>query len=229
MKTTKKLIPMLVLTATLGLAALTMSCQKEETSVAADKNLPAVEKYLELSGAELSARMNLFTPGVLDPGEITTLTYMREEELLARDIYLSFQGLYTLPVFKNIAKSELAHTTAIKNLLVTYNLPDPADNHQLGVFSNPDLQALYNTLLAQGSTSLNDALLVGATIEDLDIFDLETHIAQDVDNADILFVLNNLMKGSKNHLRAFNFQLTARGITYIPQYISQAEFDDITQ
>ena len=35
------------------------------------------------------------------------------------------------------------------------------------------------------------------------------------------------MRGSRNHLRSFVSQLTARSTTYTPQYISQSEFDTI--
>jgi hypothetical protein len=68
---------------------------------------------------------------------------------------------------------------------------------------------------------------VGCTIEDYDIHDLNGHIANDVDNTDILQVFNNLRSGSINHIRAFNGKLLAAGITYVPQYLSQAEFDAI--
>jgi len=80
--------------------------------------------------------------------------------------------------------------------------------------------------MAQGQTSLIGALTVGATIEDLDIADLQQRIAA-TDNADIALVFGELMKGSRNHLRAFISQLTKQGVTYTPQYITQAEFDAI--
>ena len=37
----------------------------------------------------------------------------------------------------------------------------------------------------------------------------------------------SLLCGSGNHLRAFNEQLLAQGVTYMPQVISQAEWDAI--
>ncbi len=70
------------------------------------------------------------------------------------------------------------------------------------MFSNPDLQALYDQLIAQGSQSLQDAFLVGAAIEEIDILDLEERIAQ-TDKADIQLVYQSLLQGSENHLRAF--------------------------
>jgi hypothetical protein len=164
--------------------------------------------------------INSFPPEPLSATEISSLNTMREEELLAKDIYTSMYALYHMPVFNNISKSENQHTGAIQVLMDKYDLPDIAANHVTGVFVNPDIQILYNALLAQGTASLNGGLTVGATIEDLDIQDLVNHIANDVDNADILFVFNNLQKGSRNHMRSFYKLLGMRGITYIPQYIS---------
>jgi hypothetical protein len=40
-------------------------------------------------------------------------------------------------------------------------------------------------------------------------------------------VYNNLLCGSRNHLRAFNRQLVANGGSYTAQVISQAEWNDI--
>lgn len=60
----------------------------------------------------------------------------------------------------------------------------------------------------------------------MDIRDITTQKA-DIDNADILMVYDHLLRGSRNHLRAFMKVLTQQGGTYAPQYISQTEFDAI--
>jgi hypothetical protein len=67
---------------------------------------------------------------------------------------------------------------------------------------------------------------VGALIEETDIRDINSKKAI-TDNADILKVYDSLLCGSGNHLRAFNQQLLASGVTYVPQVISQAEWDAI--
>jgi hypothetical protein len=90
---------------------------------------------------------------------------------------------------------------AIKVLLDRYGLKDPA--LAPGKFSNASLQALYNQLVAQGMGSVSEALKVGATIEQVDIKDLQTRIAQ-TDNLDVRQVFNNLLSGSYNHLNAFS-------------------------
>jgi hypothetical protein len=162
----------------------------------------------------------------LSDAEINHLQYMREEEFLARDVYSYFKELYTVPVFKNISKAEQFHTSVIKVLLDKYQLADPGAEHVYGEFENETLQDLYNQLTLSGSNSLVDALTVGATIEDLDIFDLEECLLE-TDNEDITLVFNNLMKGSRNHLRAFTKHLSFQDTDYQPQYISQEEFDEI--
>jgi len=165
--------------------------------------------------------------GTLSADEADALIYMREEEKLARDVYLVLYDQWGLSVFTNIANSEQAHMDAVKMLLDTYGLTDPADSNAVGVFTNPDLQALYDQLVAQGSQSISDALKVGAAIEEIDILDLEERLAQ-TDNEDIQLVFENLISGSRNHLRAFTSTLQAQtGEVYQPQYLTQDVYDAI--
>jgi hypothetical protein len=166
------------------------------------------------------------TPGELSAEESAALLYMREEEKLAHDVYVTLYAQWNLPVFQNISQSEQTHTEAVKALLDRYGLDDPASS-DLGVFTNPDLQVLYSELVARGSQSLAEALKVGAAIEEIDILDLQSRLAQ-ADNADIQHVFNNLMNGSYNHLRAFVSMLnTQTGETYQPQYLSAEAYQAI--
>jgi len=162
----------------------------------------------------------------LSEAEVDMLVKMRQEEKLARDVYLTLYEKWGLRVFSNIAQSEQTHMDAIKVLLDKYGLEDPAANDVIGQYSDQAFVDLYNALVSKGSASLVDALKVGATIEDLDIKDLEDEIALS-DNQDIKTVFQNLMKGSRNHMRSFYRLIVANGETYTPQYISQEEFDAI--
>ena len=154
------------------------------------------------------------------------ILFMREEEKLARDVYLTFYENYdNLPIFNNIANSEQQHMDAVKTLIDRYGLEDPIAGNDIGEFTNQDLQDLYNALISQGST-LIAALEIGAEIEEIDIIDLKEYMSQ-TDKEDILWVYGNLLKGSKNHLRAFVKDLKSRGVTYEPRHLSQDEFDDI--
>jgi len=155
------------------------------------------------------------------------LIFMREEEKLARDVYLTLYNQWDLNVFQNIAASEQTHTDAVKTLLDQYGLEDPMVNDEIGVFINSDLQALYDQLIAQGIQSLEDALKVGGAIEEIDILDLEKYIAQ-TDNPNIHLVYENLLKGSRNHLRSFVSTMQRQtGTTYQPQYLPEEEYQTI--
>jgi hypothetical protein len=140
----------------------------------------------------------------LSEAEIDTLMYMREEEKMARDLYIRFNEVYgtTVRVFGNISLSELKHMDAVKGLLDAYGLPDPVVVDRVGEFTNPELLDQYKTLLAQGNT-LKGALEVGVIVEEQDLVDL----AEGMDETDepcIDRVYSNLLKGSTNHLAAFS-------------------------
>ena len=158
--------------------------------------------------------------------EADTLSFMREEEKLARDVYLQMIAEYGSKIFYNIAESEQTHMDAIKTLLDKYGLDDPAVPI-FGVFNDTDLQVLYDELVARGDDSKLDALRVGALIEEVDIEDLQAAIDQ-TDKHDLERVYGNLMSGSKNHLRAFVSQIELlSGENYEAQHLPQEVVDEI--
>jgi len=163
----------------------------------------------------------------LNSSEAEGLLYMREEEKLAHDIYNELYTRWQLPIFNNIAQSETRHMNAVLTLINHYGLDDPIANHNPGVFTNPDLQNLYNSLLQTGKRSLADALKVGAEIEELDIADLEEKIEQ-TQNPDLQRVYTNLVRGSRNHLRSFVSVFNRQtGQTYQPQHLSLEHYNAI--
>ncbi len=174
-----------------------------------------------------AAAQAIVAPTTVSPAEAASLQFMREEEKLAHDVYVTLYEQWGLRVFNNISRSEQQHTEAVAYLLDRYDISDPAAGSDFGEFTNADLQALYEQLVAQGSESAADALKVGAAIEEIDIRDLQKRLAE-TDNADIERVYNSLLAGSENHLRAFVSNLkTQTGETYAPQYLSQTAYTAI--
>jgi len=163
----------------------------------------------------------------LNDAEKSSLLFMREEEKLARDVYDYLYLKWSLQIFDNISTSEQPHMDAILELLNRYELEDPAKQDESGSFVNSDLQKLYTDLTKVGTTSIVDALKVGAAIEEIDILDLNNALDVDVDNQDITIVYENLMKGSRNHLRSFVKTLGNQGVIYQPQYLTKEEYDAI--
>lgn len=194
----------------LGILSLTSSCQKTDVVL----NTTITSQIIDLPLEPLNA------------DESSSLLLMREEEKLARDVYSALYGKWGTSVFLNISPSEQQHTDAILTLLNKYGLKDPVGTNLAGVFTNTDLQNLYLKLVAQGSVSILDALKVGATIEDLDIFDLEKALLKN-DNQDIKLVYDLLLMGSRNHMRSFYGQIISSPGSYFAQFILQSELEAI--
>ena len=154
----------------------------------------------------------------LSSDEATMLTFMREEEKLARDIYIAMYQKWGAVTFSNISKSEQNHMDTLKKKLDKYQLPDPVQP-ALGVFTNADLQTKYDQLQVTGLQSLVDGLYVGATIEEVDMVDIQ-HAIDVTTHLDVVNSYQNLLEGSKNHLRAYVKALASQGVTYAPQFIS---------
>ncbi len=204
----KKLLPMLILIATAGSVFSFTSCKKEKNNVA-----PA--------GTTQPANAT-----ALSPFEKETIVYTREEEKMARDVYTAMLAKWNVNSFSNISASEQKHMDAIQTLLTAYNLADPVGNNNAGVFTNAEIQKLYNDLVAKGNNSETDAIIVGLTIEDMDIYDLQQALLQ-IQKPDIKNVYENLLRASKNHIREFYTLLQNRGGTYTPQFLTQQEYNNI--
>jgi hypothetical protein len=162
----------------------------------------------------------------LSDEEAQTLTFMREEEKLARDVYITLYNIWGNDVFNNISRSEQKHMDSMKSQLDKYGLEDPVTDNTVGVFQNEVLADLYDELVARGEASAEEALFVGGFIEELDIGDLEEAIAEST-HVDIASAYENLMRGSRNHLRAFVGRIEALGIVYEAQVLPQEEVDAI--
>ena len=161
-----------------------------------------------------AAGTNIQAPVALTKEEINHITYIRQEEKLARDVYLTLYNEYEAPIFYNISESEQRHMDALKNLIDKHELNDPVEDDTVGVF--PVLYTgmiinfnnLYDDLVALGMDSYCEALQVGIYIEELDIDDIKNAL-NDVAARDVTRVLNNLLNGSLNHLDAFTSQYEA--------------------
>ena len=161
----------------------------------------------------------------LTEAEVQGLLWMREEEKVAGDLYSIFYDTYNLRIFGNIARSEDTHMTAVGLLLDTFNIDDPALD-ELGKYTNADLQKVFDDLKVAGEVSLVEALNVGAYVEELDVLDLEQQLEL-VENDDIRLVYENLLRGSRNHLRAFTRILGQNNVAYEPTVLDDDYYQEI--
>ena len=197
---------------TLVAAALVLTgCTAQADVAAPESSAPVASETTSASPSaapEISAAPKV---PVVDKGIATAdatteqLVYLIEEEKLAHDVYQAMFDLWGSRVFGNILQSEQSHQSQVLTVMNTRDIKDPRSS-KVGVFVNTDLQNLYNQLIAKGSKSAVDAYEVGVAIEELDIDDLTKMLATAKD-ADVIAMMENLRKGSENHLRAFNNQL----------------------
>lgn len=134
-------------------------------SVSENKNTQAItptqEPEYSVSPADMVSPTLADTLGKseISEQEKSSLLQMREEEKLAHDVYTALYQKWGKQILSNIAASEQTHTGAVLGLLTKYGIPDPAKSEP-GVFTSPEIQKLYDTLVAQGNTSLLEALMV---------------------------------------------------------------------
>ena len=200
---------------------MTMSAQREHTLIIRALQILLVIITILAIAPLLAAKGGRLTPAVssdtLSALEIADLQFMREEEKLARDVYLAQDALWSMMVLENIALSEQRHMDAMKTLLDNYRVADPVrDEASIGEFVNAELVALYPSLIARAAQSRFSALMVGALIEEVDMEDIQ-HAIDATRHDDIKAVYERLLCGSRNHLRAFVGQIEASGEPYVSQ------------
>lgn len=196
------------------------SCKKDKNTVGNVKNTE------NINTVNAQSQVNILPKESLSVDELNSLAFLREEEKLAMDVYITLYNKWGVKIFDNISKSENTHMSLVLSLLTKYDLPDPVGSNTVGIFKNTNLQALYNQLVLEGNKSPLNAYIVGATIEDLDLFDLKTALLK-IDNQDIRYVFDMLAKGSRNHMRSFYKNIINAGGSYSPQYITRDEFSAI--
>jgi hypothetical protein len=164
-------------------------------------------------------------PGDLTDDERTDLLFIREEEKLARDVYLEMYNVWDEEIFANISESEQRHMNAMLRMIELFEETDPVGDNGVGVFTDPAIQALYNDLVSMGQTSLIEALQVGVLIEEMDIESLLDAIGT-TQKPPLDKSYGNLLAGSYNHLAAFIRHLDRLGFVYAGTAIDLEIFRD---
>jgi len=135
--------------------------------------------------------------------EAKSLNYMYQEEKLAKDVYYELGKMYPDVRVFHIYNAEVMHEKSVANVMKHYNIPLPIRGNEVGKFTNPELQKLYDELISKGKKSLKDALEVGIMVEVTDVEDLDKAL-KEATSPDIIALFQFLRAGSYNHYNAFN-------------------------
>jgi len=167
----------------------------------------------------INSNLSVLTPDVIDG-----LDYMGNEERLAYDVYNKLYGYWNTPevaVLDNVAnRAEIRHIEIVQSLVRKYDINNTQlydeDISQItpGTYEISEIQDLYNSLIAKGELSQQDALEVGCMVEVTDINDLDKYIqyAKDSNASDITNALESLRNGSYNHYWSFDSALKNIGV-----------------
>jgi hypothetical protein len=136
----------------------------------------------------------------LSDEEREMLSFLAEEERLARDVYRAFHDKWGLTLFDEMAKSEQTHLDAVKEVLKRYGIPDPTESRKVGEFTDLMLRESYDELLPAGLRSLKDALDVAREIEQSDLDDLAEALAG-TRRDDLKALYSMLRKATEKHLQ----------------------------
>lgn len=181
---------------------------------------------LSCNDDEANTSLNELESINLSTEDTNALLFMLEEEKLARDTYAYLDDLYGINQFSNIKLSEQSHMNAVAKLLDQYNIDYAILPY--GEFENQEMQDFYDQFVEKGQIDAMNALEVGATIEDLDIVDLDEFI-EATSNTSIISVFESLQCGSRNHLRSFVSVIENANETYDPQFLSIEAYNEIIE
>lgn len=184
-------------------------------------------KYLLLIGIIFTLGCEA-TEDLVSEIPIDELLFLYEEEKVAMDIYNHFEELYEITPFVHISDSEARHFETLENLLLERGVltEETVIRNDAGVFTDPELQTMYDELIERGDVSLLEALDVSAYIEEHDIQGLE-QLAEVTEDEEVVDILTNLASASKNHLRAFVRNLDMRDVVYEPVLLDESYFNSI--
>lgn len=204
----KKLLPLTaaLIATSLVLAGCAPAENFDATAVEPGQSESSTEVATETGTEEVDVVVGEVESGPASQDETALLlSYLIEEEKLAYDVYTTLYEAWGSQVFGNILKSEATHQDQVLTLLDDFGIADPRSS-EIGVFNDPELQALYDTLIEKGLTSQRDAFEVGVMIEEKDIADISMQL-ETASEPSVIETLERLRSGSENHLRAFNKQL----------------------
>ena len=157
------------------------------------------------------------------------LRFAVQQEKLGRDLFLLYYDVWGDVRFLDLYEAEASHRRALVWLLDKYGIADPVHGLPDGAYADLDLQWAWDDWSSAGAAHLTDALIIGATLMEWSIAELQAQSCLAVDTADVTFLYDMLLLASRNHLRMLVSWLAAHGIRYDPVYLPLAEYLDIIE
>lgn len=160
------------------------------------------------------------------PVETSTLTYLREYEWMAADVYNYFLALHPLPLFQNMGMNALNLSEMAHLLLLRNNIADPSRPHIPGKYTDTTLNNRYQKLVTHGKPSQDDALLACLSLEEFTLQKVML-LSLKVHHPDLVNLTEMVARSSRNHLRALFRHAATRNLVFEPTYLSPEFFTTV--
>lgn len=162
----------------------------------------------------------------LGADEQRDLQRIREQRKLARDLYWDLAKHWGSLVLVRLGAAEQTHLNTLDTLLDHYGLSDPVAGHAVGESGDPKFQALHVQIVEVGHRSEMAASQAGLLVEEMSLSDLAAARAR-TRQPEIAAVYDDLLRNSRNHLRALFRQMQRFEGEYVPQSLSLSDFEAI--
>lgn len=175
---------------------------------------PAVLDSVEAGATPVQATPDSTEPPPKkDPALASQYAQLYDAERVAAEVFDELATKWGGRPFTKIAEAERTHTDAVATLVVRNGGTPPA-GLEPGKYEAIEIQALYDAMLKRGLESLPAAMDTGAEIEEMSVRDLLVWLGTETD-PQAKKILEQLLEGSANHLKAF---LRARKALGMPAY-----------
>jgi len=217
-------------TIALSVLLVLTNCTKEDNYFPDPVEMLEVDRTTGISIINYSnARATLYNLPyeVLTFKEETGIKSIKQAEKLLVDFHDVMSEKWSNPSFLQLYKSEKTHYNAASLLLNKYELTDPVQGLTSGEFSRPEMTKYYHDLVNQGSLSLDETYRMTGEIHETNITIIKNQLTNITNNTDTRLFYKNLLAAKKNHFRIVVQSLEKSGIQYIPQVMSQDEYQKI--
>ncbi|MEO8513275.1 MAG: DUF2202 domain-containing protein [Ignavibacteria bacterium] len=150
-----------------------------------------------------------------------------QEEKMAYDLYGEFYERWSLSVFSKVQQREAKHVWCVERIMDNYGFKYKS-NTKAGLYSDKEIQKIYDELSVNGCISDLAALEAAAFIKEKYIYELRESIRYQEDEY-IVKVIFLMESAAQSHLRAFVNSIRLSGSDYNPVFLSEDEFSHIME
>jgi len=162
----------------------------------------------------------------LDVSTASQVLYLHDQEKLALDLNWTFSWKWDEPIFLSLGASERRHMDELYALMEVYGLEPLVNTRSEAVYGADDHEKAWNQLHTRGSTSLLEAYLATAYVEEWNITEIRAIISS-ADEQSLIDTLSRLLAGAEKHLRMLVSHVNGLGHDYQAQMLSQSDVDNI--